>query len=109
MWSATSVDAAATAEHVIVVAPLAGATLGPMGRTAGYLLQRELRSWRQRHPEHRITLIRPNREIARLASRNPIGLFDAERARRVYPLAYEQGARWGARIQDDAAPGVQAA
>lgn len=110
MWSATSVDAAATAEHVIVVAPLAGATLGPMGRTAGFLLQRELRTWKQRHPDHRITLIRPNREIARLASRNPIGLFDAERARRVYPLAYEQGLRWGERIQATAdAAGIQAA
>ena len=31
MWSATSVDAAAEADHVIVVAPLAGPVLGPRG------------------------------------------------------------------------------
>jgi NTE family protein len=103
MWSATSVDAAATAEHVIVVAPLAGPVLGPMGRTAGFLLDRELRAWRRRHPGHRITLIRPNREIARHAGRNPMSLFDADRARRVYPLAYEQGLRWGERIASDVA------
>ncbi len=99
MWSATSIDAAATADHVIVIAPIAGAVMGPMGRTATFLLERELRTWRKRHPEHRITLIRPNKEIARLAGRSPLSLFDDDRARDVYPLAYEQGLRWGERLQ----------
>lgn len=99
MWSMTSVDAAADADEVIVVAPIAGTVIGPMGRTAGYLLSRELRTWRNRHPDKRITMIAPNRNIARLAGRNPLGLFDAERARAVYPLAYEQGLRWGERLQ----------
>lgn len=99
MWSATSVDAAVDAEEVIVVAPLAGPVMGPMGRGAEMLLQRELRAWRARHPEARITMIRPDRAIGRLAGRNPFGLFDAERARRVYPLAVEQGLRWGERLQ----------
>ncbi len=98
MWSATSVDAASEADRVIVVAPLAGAVLGPMGRTAGFLLERELHRWRTRHPESEVHLVRPNREIARLAGRNPLGLFDDARARQVYPLAYEQGLRWGERI-----------
>jgi predicted acylesterase/phospholipase RssA len=98
MWSATSVDAAAEADRVIVVAPLAGAVLGPMGRTAGFLLDRELQRWRHRHPESEIYLVRPNRQIARLAGRNPLGLFDDARAREVYPLAHEQGLRWGERI-----------
>lgn len=98
MWSATSVDAAATAEHVIVVAPLAGRVLGPMGRSAGFLLERELRTWRARHPEHTITMIRPNRDVARLAGRNPLGLFDADRARAVYPIALRQGLEWGERL-----------
>jgi predicted acylesterase/phospholipase RssA len=98
MWSATSVDAAAEAERVIVVAPLAGTVLGPMGRTAGFLLERELHRWRSRNPDREVQLIRPNREIARLAGRNPLSLFDDERARQVYPLAYEQGLRWGERI-----------
>jgi NTE family protein len=99
MWSATSIDAAVTADHVIVIAPIAGGVLGPMGRTAGILLARELRGWRRRHPEKTITMIQPDREIARMAGRNPLGLFDAVRARPVYPLAYEQGLHWGERIQ----------
>jgi len=103
MWSATSVDAAADAEHVIVVAPLAGPVMGPLGRTAGFLLARELQAWRNRHPGATITMIRPNRAIARLAGRNPLALFDADRARQVYPLAVEQGLRCGERLQSDTA------
>jgi NTE family protein len=104
MWSATSVDAAAEADRVIVVAPLAGAVLGPMGRTAGFLLERELHRWRTRHPESEVHMVRPNHEIARLAGRNPLGLFDDARARQVYPLAYEQGLQWGERISEPTEP-----
>jgi predicted acylesterase/phospholipase RssA len=103
MWSVTSVDAATDAEEVIVVAPLAGPVMGPMGRAAGLLLERELRSWRDRHPGKRITMIRPNKEISHLAGRGPLALFDADRARAVYPLALEQGRRWGERLQETAA------
>jgi NTE family protein len=99
MWSVTSVDAAAEADHVIVVAPLAGAAMGPVGGGAGFLLGRELRTWRRRHPDHRVTLIRPNHEIARHARWSPLALFDGRRARKVYPLAYEQGLRWGERLR----------
>jgi NTE family protein len=98
MWSVTSVDAASDADQVIVVAPLAGPVLGPMGRTAGFLLARELRTWAARHPDKTITMIRPSREIGRLAGRNPLGLFDGDRARPVYPLAVEQGRQWGERL-----------
>jgi NTE family protein len=103
MWSVTSVDAAAEAEEVIVVAPMAGPHMGPLGRSAGFMLQRELRAWRHRHPGKRITLIRPNKEIARCAGRNPLGLFDADRARDAYPLGFEQGLRWGERLQEPVA------
>lgn len=98
MWSATSVDAAADADHVIVVAPLAGAVLGMVGRTAGLLLERELRHWKSRHPAATITLIRPNRAMARLAGLHPLSLFDEARAREVYPLAVDQGLRRGEQI-----------
>jgi NTE family protein len=98
MWSATSVDAAEEADRVIVVAPLAGRMMGAMGRVAGALLARELGRWRDRHPEASIDIIRPNREMARIVGVRPLALFDAERARAVYPLAYEQGARWGEEI-----------
>jgi NTE family protein len=99
MWSATSIDAAVDAEEVIVVAPLAGSAMGPVGTTAGFLLDLELRAWRLRHPGKRVTVIRPNKEIARFAGRSPLALFDADRARAVYPLAIEQGRRWGERLQ----------
>lgn len=99
MWSATSIDAAAEAEEVIVVAPLAGPHMGPVGRTAGFLLERELRAWRDRHPGRRITLIRPSSETARFAGRGPLALFDGGRARAVYGPAFEQGLRWAERLQ----------
>jgi predicted acylesterase/phospholipase RssA len=99
MWSATSVDAAEEADRVIVVAPLAGRVMGPMGRVAGVLLERELDRWQHRHPEAHIHMIRPNREMASIVGIRPLALFDADRARAVYPLAYEQGARWGEDIQ----------
>jgi predicted acylesterase/phospholipase RssA len=99
MWSATSVDASVDAEQVIVIAPLAGPVMGPMGRTAGFMLARELDAWRRQHSSGTITMIRPNKAIARLAGRNPLNLFDADRARDVYPLAVEQGLRWGARLE----------
>lgn len=102
-WSVTSIDAAAEADSVIVVAPLAGRVLGPMGLGAGYMLGRELHTWRRRHPGKAITMIRPNHEIAALAGRNPLSLFDVERARAVYPLAREQGLHWGETLQNDAA------
>ena len=104
MWSATSVDASSMAERVIVVAPLAGPVVGPMGRTAGFMLDRELRTWRRRHPCCEVHLVRPNRAVGRLAGRNPLGLFDPERARAVYPLAYDQGVLWGERIQAGSRP-----
>ena len=99
MWSATSVDAAAEADEVIVVAPLAGSAMGPVGRSAGFFLERELRAWRDRHPDRTITMIRPNHAIARILGRGPLAVFDADRARRVYPLAVEQGMRWGEQLQ----------
>lgn len=109
MWSATSVDAAAEADQVIVVAPLAGAVMGPLGRTAGFLLDRELRRWRSRHPESSITLIRPNRVMARVAGIKPLALFDDARAREVYPMAFEQGLRYGEQLsRPTAEPGPAA-
>jgi hypothetical protein len=87
------------AQQVIVVAPIAGRVLGPIGRAAGFLLARELQTWRNRHPGATIVVIRPNSAIARLAGRHPLALFDADRARQVYPLAVAQGLQWGERMQ----------
>lgn len=95
MWSATSVDAAAHAAHVIVVAPLSGIVLGPLGRASGFLLERELRKWRVRHPDSETTLIRPTREMARLTGGHASGFFDKARAADLYPMAFEQGLHRG--------------
>jgi hypothetical protein len=39
-----------------------------------------------------------------MAGRNPLGLFDADRARSVYPLAVAQGIEWAERLlEQDAA------
>jgi predicted acylesterase/phospholipase RssA len=98
MWSTTSVDAARHARSVIVIAPLAGPHVGWIGRGAGLLLERELRGWRRRYPDRRIVMIRPERAMGRFVGRTPLSLFDAGRARAVYPMAYEQGRRWAERL-----------
>jgi hypothetical protein len=36
--------------------------------------------------------------MATIVGIRPLALFDPDRARAVYPLAYEQGARWGEQI-----------
>lgn len=108
MWSATSLDAAGLAEHVIVVAPLAGAVMGPVGRAAGFLLERELARWRGRHPDGTVTMVRPDRAMAKVAGVHPLALFDDARARDVYPMAYEQGLMLGERLRLSA-PGTATA
>ena len=99
MWSTTSVDAAAHAESVIVIAPLAGPNVGMIGRGAGLLLERELRRWRRRHPDRRITMIRPDRAMAQLRGPHPAQPVRRGPGQGVYPLAYEQGLRWAERLQ----------
>lgn len=93
--SMTSLDAAPPARHTIVVAPLSGVVLGPIGRSQGVRLERDLRSWEHRHPGRRVTLVRPTRSIAAVVGAAPWALFDAARARAVYPLAFGQGLRAG--------------
>jgi predicted acylesterase/phospholipase RssA len=109
MWSATSIDAAGEADHVIVVAPLAGSVMGPMGRAAGFLLDRELGRWRRRHPDGIVTMIRPDRAMAKVAGLHQLAIFDDARARDVYPMAYEQGLLLGERLTRDAGRTVTAA
>lgn len=99
MWSATSVDAAVDAEEVIVIAPMAGPHMGALGRGAGFMLDRELRTWRRRHPDRRITLIRPNRAVAAHVGRGPMALFDGDRAKAAYVSSFEQGLRWADRLR----------
>lgn len=86
--SLVSADRAIPAEHLLVVAPIAGPMFGPAGVAMERMLQQELLGW-QRSTGGQTHLIRPNHQIAGLA-RQPLDLFDKARALDVYPLAYEQ-------------------
>ena len=89
--SMASADLAPAADHLLVVAPIAGPMFGPGGRTMELLLGEEMRRW-ERRTGGRAHLIRPDTAIAALAS-TPLQLFDRARALDVYPMAYAQGAR----------------
>jgi NTE family protein len=89
--SLVSADRAAPAQHLLAVAPIAGAMFGPAGRAMEAMLREELRRWETR-TGGRAHLVRPGEDIARL-TRHPLQLFDKSRARAVYPLAYEQTQR----------------
>jgi NTE family protein len=86
--SLVSAHHAAPAEHLLVVAPIAGSMFGPTGRAMELMLRREIGRW-QNATGGTAHLIRPNGEIAALA-RHPLQLFDNQRAKRAYPLAYAQ-------------------
>lgn len=88
--SMVSADLAGAADNLLVIAPLAGPMFGPGGRLMERVLRREMRVWRDANPGGRLWLIRPNHAIAALA-RRPTQLFDPERTRACYPIAYEQG------------------
>lgn len=97
--SATSVDRATPAQHTIVVVPLARGVVEPGGRFLDYVVRREQGRHQHRHPEAIVTVIRPTREIAALAGSRTLDLFDADKAREVYPRAHELGERWAARLR----------
>jgi NTE family protein len=87
-------DKAAAAQHLVVVAPIAGPMFGPGGRAMEIMLRRELRRWRQR-TGGMAHLIRPDSRVASLA-RHPLDLFDKNRALAAYPRAYEQASQLAA-------------
>lgn len=97
--SVASVDLAGAAHWLLVVLPMSGPMFGPAGRFVQRGTRRELREWEQHHPYGRLVVVRPSEEIAALASR-PDQLFDPERARRCYELAYAEGLELAARWQD---------
>ncbi len=108
--SMASADLADRAENLLVMAPIAGPMFGPAGRLAERVLRREMREWRQHNPAGNLWIIRPNHAIAELAGR-PDQLFDADRAKRVYDVAYQQAtgilSRWGDAYGDQLNEGAQ--
>ena len=88
--SMVSADLADPADHLLVMAPLAGPMFGPAGRLIERSLRREMGTWQRHNPGSEIWLIRPNHAIAALA-RRPDQLFHGDKARQCYELAYAQG------------------
>lgn len=86
--SLVSADRARPADHLLVVAPIAGPMFGPGGRSMEAMLRTELRRWRRR-TGGATHLIRPNARIAAL-TRHPLELFDREKSLEVYPMAQAQ-------------------
>jgi predicted acylesterase/phospholipase RssA len=89
--SLVSAQLAAEADHLLVVAPIAGPMFGPAGRGMEAMLRRELRRWTAR-TGGRAHLIRPNAAVVSLA-RTPLQLFDHHRAVAAYFHGYEQAER----------------
>ena len=89
--SFASAHVAPAADHLLVVAPVAGPVLGPGGRALELILAEEMRRW-ERRTGGSPHVIRPNAAIAALVT-SPLHLFDKARALDVYPMAYAQGAR----------------
>lgn len=88
--SMVSADLADPADHLLVLAPLAGPMFGPAGWLIERSLRREMTEWQRHNADSEIWLIRPNHAIAALA-RRPDQLFHGERARECYELAHQQG------------------
>lgn len=85
-------DSAPNADHLLVVAPVAGRMFGPGGRAMDVKLSAEIRRWQAR-TGGQVHVFRPDRQVAALA-RHPLDLFDKDRAAAAYPLAYEQARQW---------------
>lgn len=100
MRSMVSVDLAPSVDRLIVIAPIGG-RLALGGTAFDLVMQRHLDAWRARHPDGDLVVIRPNAAIARRVGLNPMALFDADFAKQIFPLAYEQGLRWADRLRVD--------
>lgn len=95
----TSVDRARPARLLVVVAPLAGRVMGPIGRVQEQITRYEMTRWRGR-VGGRILFVRPTRAIAQLAGRGVRGLFDRDSAPAVQRAAYDLGVRCAERFRD---------
>ncbi len=88
--SMASIDLADPVDRLLVVLPLSAPMFGPAGWLIERGIQSELRKWQGANATSQRVVARPTSEIAALA-RRPDQLFDPDRARRCYELAYRQG------------------
>ncbi|MBV8952000.1 MAG: hypothetical protein JOZ99_14070 [Actinobacteria bacterium] len=94
----TSVDRAASARVLVVVAPLAGRVLGAFGRVSEQVTRYEMQRWRLRTAGD-VLYVRPTRGIAALLGGHGIeAILDPEVAHTAFEPAYELGMRCGERF-----------
>jgi predicted acylesterase/phospholipase RssA len=82
-------DRAASADRLIVIAPISGPVLRVAARVSGAAMWFGVRRW-ERRTGGRAEVIRPNQAVADLV-RTPADLFDKPRALAAYELGREQG------------------
>lgn len=87
--SAISADLAPVADHLVVIAPLAGAMFGPFGGLVTRRMERELNGWRRRGGKD-VLVFSPRSHTASIA-RWPGQLFRTDVALDAYDLGRTQG------------------
>jgi predicted acylesterase/phospholipase RssA len=96
LYSPTSAHHAAPADVLVVVAPMAGPRLRPMGPMYARMAKNEARLWRIRTRRRGRTLyIEPTSAVAAVAGRGWRGLIDHRSTSAVYREARELGVRRG--------------
>src|SRR5262249_34060874 len=92
----TSVDRAASARFLVVVAPIAGGVLGTIGRVYEQVTRCEIQQWRVKSGGGDVLYVGPTREIVSLISARGLdGILDPVVGARVYDASYELGLRRG--------------
>ena len=91
--SGTSVDFAPDADHLHVIAPLAGAMWGPFRRFVDRGMHNEITRWKER-TNGTVTLFTPVKVAADIAQ-NPRHLFDKSRALEAYYCGIDQARSGG--------------
>jgi predicted acylesterase/phospholipase RssA len=92
----TSVDRAESARVLVVVAPIAGGVLGPIGRVYEQVTRCEMQQWRLKSAGGDVLYVRPTREITSLiGGRGLDAILDPEVGARVYESSYQLGLQRG--------------
>jgi hypothetical protein len=92
----TSVDRAASARVLVVVAPIAGGVLGNIGRVYEHMTRCEIQHWRVKSAGGDVLYVKPTREIAALVTARGVeGILDPAVGARVYDRSYDLGVQRG--------------
>lgn len=90
--SPTSADRAPAADVLLVIAPMAGPVLPPLGQALEAQIRREMRRWQSQH-HGAVVLLRPTASLA-ASTWHPRGLFRTGNLPAVYAAARTQAESW---------------